>query len=311
MPELPEVETMVRGLRPALEGQAIEAITVHDPFLLQGVTAEEFERRVGGASVRVRVGRRGKWVVIELSGKRPGDYRHPAPDDGRLLARPARSARAHRVTFGLGDPGGSVWFCDARRLGKVAWYAGDEAAEAAFARSHGPDALEIAADDLAESTLEDGPGDQADLDGPEGPGRDRQHLRRRGPVPLPAPPRAPGLEAFEGGESLGSIGRSARSWPRRSRRRVRASTPAIGPSWGSKGDSSPRTPCMAEGGKPCPSCSGPILKAKIAGLVGRPTHYCPICQVLKPNLGRGKAGQVDPGGGPGRSSRLFDTPDIG
>ena len=36
------------------------------------------------------------------------------------------------------------------------------------------------------------------------------------------------------------------------------------------------------GGQPCPSCSGPILKTKIAGLVGRPTHYCPICQTLKP-----------------------------
>ena len=36
------------------------------------------------------------------------------------------------------------------------------------------------------------------------------------------------------------------------------------------------------GGQPCPSCSGPIVKAKIAGLVGRPTHYCPNCQVLTP-----------------------------
>ncbi len=32
----------------------------------------------------------------------------------------------------------------------MAWYADDEAAEAAFARSHGPDALVIAADDLAD-----------------------------------------------------------------------------------------------------------------------------------------------------------------
>jgi formamidopyrimidine-DNA glycosylase len=32
------------------------------------------------------------------------------------------------------------------------------------------------------------------------------------------------------------------------------------------------------GGQPCPGCGGPILKTKIAGLIGRPTHYCPICQ---------------------------------
>src|SRR4051794_16213806 len=49
MPELPEVETMVRGLRPALEGSTVRAVTVHDPFLLQEVDAEQFARRVAGA----------------------------------------------------------------------------------------------------------------------------------------------------------------------------------------------------------------------------------------------------------------------
>ena len=34
MPELPEVETMVRGLRPALAGRVIERVTVHDPGAL-------------------------------------------------------------------------------------------------------------------------------------------------------------------------------------------------------------------------------------------------------------------------------------
>ena len=47
MPELPEVETMVRGLRPALDGRLLRDVRVHDPFLLQGGTAEEFEGRAG------------------------------------------------------------------------------------------------------------------------------------------------------------------------------------------------------------------------------------------------------------------------
>ena len=29
------------------------------------------------------------------------------------------------------------------------------------------------------------------------------------------------------------------------------------------------------GGKPCPSCGSAILKTRIAGLIGRPTHFCP------------------------------------
>jgi formamidopyrimidine-DNA glycosylase len=36
------------------------------------------------------------------------------------------------------------------------------------------------------------------------------------------------------------------------------------------------------GGQPCPVCGGAIQKTRIAGLIGRPTHYCPHCQPLKP-----------------------------
>ena len=43
-----------------------------------------------------------------------------------------------------------VWFCDTRRLGKIGWYRGADQAALAFARSHGPDALEIGRDELAE-----------------------------------------------------------------------------------------------------------------------------------------------------------------
>ena len=32
------------------------------------------------------------------------------------------------------------------------------------------------------------------------------------------------------------------------------------------------------GGLPCPGCGGAVVKARIAGLIGRPTHYCPSCQ---------------------------------
>ena len=39
MPELPEVETMVRGLRPALAGRTIEQARSTIPFLLQGCDA--------------------------------------------------------------------------------------------------------------------------------------------------------------------------------------------------------------------------------------------------------------------------------
>ena len=42
-----------------------------------------------------------------------------------------------------------VWYCDTRRLGRINWYADSEQAAAAFAHSHGPDALEIGRQELA------------------------------------------------------------------------------------------------------------------------------------------------------------------
>ena len=139
---------MVRGLRPALAGRRLRAVEVHDPFLLQGCDAEEFAGRLAGARVE-GVERRGKWVVIALGG-RPGIDRHPAPDDGRLLARAARPSRPRAPDVPCGRAG-------ARRSGFATTdgWARSPGTPApprprrAFARSHGPDALEIDRDDLA------------------------------------------------------------------------------------------------------------------------------------------------------------------
>src|SRR5262249_48588460 len=30
--------------------------------------------------------------------------------------------------------------------------------------------------------------------------------------------------------------------------------------------------------EPCPTCSSPVVKARIAGLIGRPTYFGPSCQ---------------------------------
>ncbi|MDE2506176.1 MAG: hypothetical protein KGM43_03085, partial [Planctomycetota bacterium] len=65
MPELPEVETMVRGLRPALAGRLLGTVKVHDPFLLEGTNRATFERLASGRKVE-RIERSGKWVLIIL-----------------------------------------------------------------------------------------------------------------------------------------------------------------------------------------------------------------------------------------------------
>jgi formamidopyrimidine-DNA glycosylase len=279
MPELPEVETMVRGLRPALVDRVIDALTVHDPFLLQGGTAEEFERRVGGAVVR-RVDRRGKWVVIELASDRGIIVIQPRMTGGFWLIPPDRPEHI-RVTFGMGDPGGSVWFCDTRRLGKVAWFATDQEAEAAFGRSHGPDALEIGCADLAGRLARTSRGikptlmDQKVLAGIGNIYADEVLFRSR------IHPERPASSI-----SKGEIERLHRAIGEVLAEAIAAEGSSFDAGYrtvlGLEGGFLAQNAMYGRGGKPCPACSEPILKVKIAGLVGRPTHYCPKCQVLKP-----------------------------
>ena len=63
MPELPEVETVRRGLSPAMEGKIIERLDVNRPNL-RFPFPEGFKTRVEGASI-TRMGRRAKFLVTD------------------------------------------------------------------------------------------------------------------------------------------------------------------------------------------------------------------------------------------------------
>ncbi len=278
MPELPEVETMVRGLRPALEGRTIGSAIVHDPRLLHGCSAEEFERRVGRSEV-VRVTRRGKWIVIALGADRGTIVIQPRMTGGFWLVQPPRPEHI-RVSFRMEGPEQSFWFCDARRLGKVAWYEGDAQAELAFAKSHGPDALAIGRDDLADRLAKTARGikptlmDQKVLAGIGNIYADEVLFEAR--IHPERPASALGkLDVDRLHAAIGKV--------------LAIAIEAEGSSFdagyktvlGLEGGFLARNAMYGRGGKPCPSCKRPILKTKIAGLIGRPTHYCPSCQLLE------------------------------
>jgi len=275
MPELPEVETMVRGLRPAFLGRFIERIEVHDPFLLQGCDAKEFERR--GRMVQVEeVARRGKWVAITLSDHRGMIVIQPRMTGGFWLVQPPRGEHI-RLTFWLAKPEAKVWYCDTRRLGKIQWFAGPEQAALAFARSHGPDALEIRLEDLTA----------------------RLRRTRRGIKPALMDQK---LLAGIGNIYADEILFAARIHPQRIAARLSRDelarlhsaisvtlTTAIAAE-GSSFDAGYRTVLGLEGGflaqnatygrerEPCRRCGQLIEKTKIPGLIGRPTYFCPNCQ---------------------------------
>lgn len=65
MPELPEVEHVVRALRPRIVGRQIIATQVRLPKLIAPVSPSLFNRKLKGATI-TGVSRRGKFILIEL-----------------------------------------------------------------------------------------------------------------------------------------------------------------------------------------------------------------------------------------------------
>src|ERR671911_692264 len=65
MPELPEVETIVRNIRPSLVGRRIGKVMLSHDDVLRGVTRRSLVRRLKGSKIR-SVTRRAKHAVLEL-----------------------------------------------------------------------------------------------------------------------------------------------------------------------------------------------------------------------------------------------------
>ena len=69
MPELPEVEHVVRALRRVVVGRTIVASEVRLPKLIAPLSASVFGRRIKNTTI-TGVGRRGKFILIELDRER-------------------------------------------------------------------------------------------------------------------------------------------------------------------------------------------------------------------------------------------------
>lgn len=141
MPELPEVETMVRGIRPYLEGRTITRV---DPCecpckpIQMSPDWPELQSLAAGQPI-VRVWRRAKRVVLTLA----SDARfviEPRMTGLMLVTDPPDESHL-RVRWSL-DDGSELLFWDRRGLGTVRLYAPGEM-DAALADKLGPDALDI------------------------------------------------------------------------------------------------------------------------------------------------------------------------
>lgn len=150
MPELPEVETVRRGLVPAMEGKRIERAEVRRPDLRWPFPERMAERLTGAGIERLR--RRSKYILADLStgetllvhlgmtGRMtvsgiaapyvPGQFHHthPLPE------------KHDHVVFDMGD-GARVTFNDARRFGAMDLMPTDRAEAHPLLAALGPEPL--------------------------------------------------------------------------------------------------------------------------------------------------------------------------
>jgi formamidopyrimidine-DNA glycosylase len=160
MPELPEVETMARDLAPLVSGATITDTWTDWPKVVRHPAAEEFAQALTGRRV-LAVGRRAKWLVLELS--EAGVLAIQVKMTGQLFVLPAGTPHDRHVHLRLGlDPGpvsGGGWsagprwllFRDVRKFGRVGLYRRDEAGvllgagdEGELFGQHGPEPLDPA-----------------------------------------------------------------------------------------------------------------------------------------------------------------------
>ncbi|MDR1825356.1 MAG: bifunctional DNA-formamidopyrimidine glycosylase/DNA-(apurinic or apyrimidinic site) lyase [Bifidobacteriaceae bacterium] len=291
MPELPEVETVRRGLARLLVGRRVAGVEVREGKSFVVAPGASVERDLEGAAVTA-VRRRGKVLLIELdtgytlvghlkmTGQmvvRTADERWGAghPNDSLIGELPDRSTRVI-LEF---DDGTAVYFNDQRKFGWLQLMPASAVAEIPLLAAMGPEPLDPAVDAWPEF---------------------RRRIARHGRTSVKA-----ALLNQEVVAGIGNIYADEALWAvklhpatpvdaigaRKLHQLLDAARHVISLSL-SLGGSTDRNYVDAEGrrgsylqfanvfrrdGQPCPRCGTVLTKLRVAG---RGTHICPRCQKL-------------------------------
>lgn len=124
MPELPEVETVRRGLAPVMEGQTIARAQVNRPDL-RWPLPERMAERLTGQRI-LRLGRRSKYILADLSGGETliihlgmsGRMQVSGAQVGAFFHEHPAPEKHDHVVLDM-DGGARITFNDARRFGAM------------------------------------------------------------------------------------------------------------------------------------------------------------------------------------------------
>jgi formamidopyrimidine-DNA glycosylase len=140
MPELPEVESTARSLRPRLVGRRVRCVGGVDwPRMLPNTAQDELRAVLTGLAVST-VDRRGKYLLIGFEHDRWLAIHRKM--SGNLLLRPAETAAEPHTHLEIGlDDGRLLRFVDARKFGRVYLFGSRGELDAFIAARLGPEPL--------------------------------------------------------------------------------------------------------------------------------------------------------------------------
>ena len=277
MPELPEVETIRRGLERHLPGRTIRRAEVRTPRLVVRPDPESFALELAGQTFRCprRVGKRlildleTVTVLVHLGMTGQLTFRPPARPDEEPVADPHVHLVLHLVD------GSSVCYRDVRKFGRWLLHPRDEVAGCPELAGLGPDpltpafTLEGLAERLARTSraLKAVLLDQSVVAGLGNIYVD-EVLHRAGLRPTR---RASGLAARE-------VRRLYEALPRLLQEAVENRGTTFSDyrdADGERGHHAATLRVYGRHGQPCPACGGVLRKTTVAG---RTSSWCPKCQ---------------------------------
>jgi len=132
MPELPEVETVARGLQSLISGRKIISVSLGKTDFIDDPVA--MEKELPGRNL-LAVERYGKFLLLRLSASSAPESASPGEESallvhlgmtGMLLPQPvAEPAKKHTHVTMLLDDGRELRYVDPRRFGRMAYLAGE------------------------------------------------------------------------------------------------------------------------------------------------------------------------------------------
>jgi len=282
VPELPEVETIRRQLRPRFTGKTIDRIDVPDPLVTAPAPPRALTRPARGRTV-ADISRRGKYLLFEL-------------DSGDTLVihlRMTGRLTATSTPLGAGEKDRlrllirfrdktAIAFHDVRRFGKALLLSREQAADY-WARRLGPEPLERSFNGKSMESITGGRRrpikslllDQRSIAGIGNIYADEALYEARIHPLREAGSLTPSENA--------RLAKAIKATLRRAIRLQGSSIDTYRDTGGRRGRFQETFRVHRRQGEPCPACDGIVEKIKVGG---RGTYFCPACQLPPVNTGR-------------------------